>query len=228
MGKEEKDWIQIEGQRASTRWYSFEGWKRIRGRVYQVKSVEFLHLYSGEKSSSCWCFSSFDRRKDNILCHLSGAMVMRLGKRRGSQTQTWRRCNGKAGGLQQGRGRSMHLFWNAQRIFSEENANRLRHLPLAVGMALAAKNKRKKLWLAAFLEKGACGRRRVFHDRWNLAFMAVPALLFCEKQPLCRVLLSNYPFHAATGRRKGLHMELGLPAVDDGSFWQWWKLLKKQ
>jgi pyruvate dehydrogenase E1 component alpha subunit len=86
---------------------------------------------------------------------------------------------GKQEGCSRGRGGSMHLF-DASRRFYGGNAIVGGGLPLAVGMALAAKLKGEKRVTACFFGEGAVAEG-AFHESMNLAQLwRLPVAFLCE------------------------------------------------
>jgi pyruvate dehydrogenase E1 component alpha subunit len=86
---------------------------------------------------------------------------------------------GKQEGCSRGRGGSMHLF-DASRRFYGGNAIVGGGLPLAVGMALAAKLQGERRVTGCFFGEGAVAEG-AFHESMNLAQLwQLPVAFFCE------------------------------------------------
>jgi pyruvate dehydrogenase E1 component alpha subunit/2-oxoisovalerate dehydrogenase E1 component len=86
---------------------------------------------------------------------------------------------GKIEGCSLGRGGSMHLF-DVSKLYGG-NAIVSSHLPLAVGMALASKSKRKTISPAVFLAKELHCRN---HEAMNRSTLGSSVLFVCENNPL--------------------------------------------
>jgi pyruvate dehydrogenase E1 component alpha subunit len=86
---------------------------------------------------------------------------------------------GKVEGCSHGRGGSMHLF-DAATNFYGGNAIVAGGLPLAVGLALAAKLQNRRQVVACFFGEGAVAEGE-FHEAMNLAALwTLPVLFLCE------------------------------------------------
>ncbi|MCW5899010.1 MAG: pyruvate dehydrogenase (acetyl-transferring) E1 component subunit alpha [Flavobacteriales bacterium] len=86
---------------------------------------------------------------------------------------------GKQEGCSHGRGGSMHLFDKATRFFGG-NAIVAGHLPMAVGLALAAKRLKEPRITCCIFGEGAAAEG-AFHEAMNLAALwELPLLFLCE------------------------------------------------
>jgi len=121
-GKEEKDWFKKKAAASTTDDYSFECLKRnLRKSIPSLKIPWIPHLYSGEEAVAVGVIQALDE-EDNILCYLSGAMVMTL-RQEAWDSKTSNHgggCMGSREGCSKGRWRIYASFWLHQRIFSEE------------------------------------------------------------------------------------------------------------
>jgi TPP-dependent pyruvate/acetoin dehydrogenase alpha subunit len=91
---------------------------------------------------------------------------------------------GKLDGCARGRGGSMHLFDGPTNFFGG-NAIVCSHLPLAVGLALAAKMQKQDRVTCCFFGEGAVAEGE-FHESLNLAALwQVPVLFVCENNLYC-------------------------------------------
>jgi pyruvate dehydrogenase E1 component alpha subunit len=136
----------------------------------------FLHLYIGEEAVAAGVMSRL-RPEDNVLATyrehghalLKGVPADRI----------MAEMFGKAEGCSGGRGGSMHLF-DATRRFYGGNAIVGGHLPLAVGLALAAKHQGTEAITVCFFGEGAMAEGE-FHEAMNLAALwELPVLFCCE------------------------------------------------
>ncbi|HEX5023691.1 MAG TPA: pyruvate dehydrogenase (acetyl-transferring) E1 component subunit alpha [Agriterribacter sp.] len=154
-------------------------------RRFEQKSAElytkekirgFLHLYVGEEAVAVGVMNSLSM-KDNILCTYrehGHALVRGV-----SPGAIMAEMYGKQEGCSRGRGGSMHLF-DAKTKFFGGNAIVAGHLPVAVGMALAAKKQKKDEITCCFFGEGAAAEGE-FHEAMNLATLwSVPVLFVCE------------------------------------------------
>jgi len=86
---------------------------------------------------------------------------------------------GKQEGCSKGRGGSMHLFDKATRFFGG-NAIVAGHLPMSVGLALAAKRLKEDRITCCIFGEGAAAEG-AFHEAMNLASLwELPLLFLCE------------------------------------------------
>lgn len=140
---------------------------RIRG---------FLHLYIGEEAVATGVIQAL-KEEDNILSTYrehGHALV------RGMDPDViMAELFGKQEGCSKGRGGSMHLF-DVSKKFYGGNAIVGGHLPMSVGMALAAKKLKHKNITCCFFGEGAAAEGE-FHEAMNLASLwGVPVLFVCE------------------------------------------------
>jgi len=136
----------------------------------------FLHLYIGEEAVAAGAMRVL-RPEDNVIATyrehghallrgvpMGAIMAEMYGKREG--------CSG-------GRGGSMHLF-DAKSRFYGGNAIVAGGLPLATGLALAAKLRKETRVTACFFGEGAVAEG-AFHESMNLAQLwGLPVAYFCE------------------------------------------------
>lgn len=154
-------------------------------RVFEERAAEqymlgkirgFLHLYIGEEAIAVGSISVLEPR-DYIATHYRdhGHALAR-----GMEPKTvMAELFGKATGCSRGKGGSMHLF-DASRNFMGGYAIVGGHLPIAVGLALAAKQRGEDRVTLVFLGDGALNGGE-FHESMNLAAVwKLPVLFLCE------------------------------------------------
>lgn len=157
----------------------------IRIRRLEEKSAElyskqkirgFLHLYIGEEAVGVGAMHAL-RESDNIVATYrehGQALVRGI-----PAAEIMAEMYGKANGCSGGRGGSMHLF-SAERHFYGGHAIVGGGLPIAVGLALAAKMKGESRVTACFFGDGATDEGE-FHESLNLAALwQLPVLFLCE------------------------------------------------
>lgn len=143
------------------------GEQKIRG---------FLHLYIGEEAVATGALRAL-RPEDNVVAAYRehGHALLRGLPMQSIMAEMY----GKQEGCSRGHGGSMHLF-DAARRFYGGNAIVGGGLPLAVGLALADKMKRRPALTACFFGEGAMAEG-VFHEAMNLAALwKLPVLFLCE------------------------------------------------
>jgi len=136
----------------------------------------FLHLYIGEEAVAVGALAAL-RPEDNVVATYrehGHALVRGL-----SMNAIMAEMYGKQEGCCRGRGGSMHLFDAATRLYGG-NAIVGGGLPLATGLALAAKMQREERVAACFFGDGAVAEG-AFHEAMNLAALwKLPVLFCCE------------------------------------------------
>ncbi|MBW6493997.1 MAG: pyruvate dehydrogenase (acetyl-transferring) E1 component subunit alpha [Burkholderiaceae bacterium] len=136
----------------------------------------FLHLYIGEEAVAAGALRAL-RPADRIVATYRehGHALLRGVKMDAIMAEMF----GKREGCSHGRGGSMHLFDAATNFFGG-NAIVGGGLPLAVGLALAAKLQGQKSVIACFFGEGAMAEG-AFHESINLAALwQLPVLFCCE------------------------------------------------
>ena len=149
------------------RCYQLYGQMKIRG---------FLHLYNGEEAVAVGALTPL-RDSDAIVATYrehGHAIVRGI-----PMTRVMAELYGKQSGCSRGRGGSMHLF-DAERRFFGGNAIVAGGLPIAVGLALAAKLQARADVTVCFFGDGAVAEGE-FHESLNLASLwTLPVLFICE------------------------------------------------
>lgn len=154
--------------------------RRLEEKAAELYSKEkirgFLHLYVGEEAVAAGVINSLSM-DDNILgtYREHGHALVRGMPPEIIMAEMY----GKKEGCSMGRGGSMHLFDKKIKFFGG-NAIVAGHLPIAVGMALAAKKQKKNEITCCFFGEGAAAEGE-FHEAMNLAALwQVPVLFVCE------------------------------------------------
>lgn len=136
----------------------------------------FLHLYVGEEAIAAGVMPAL-RADDNVVATYrehGHALLRGL-----SMNAIMAEMFGKQEGCSRGRGGSMHLFDRATRFFGG-NAIVGGGMPVAVGLALAAKTLHEPRVTACFFGEGAVAEG-AFHESMNLAALwRLPVLFVCE------------------------------------------------
>lgn len=140
---------------------------RIRG---------FLHLYIGQEAVAAGIVPLLAPEDAIVATYREhGHALVRGIPARAIMAEMY----GRTGGCCRGRGGSMHLFDVATRFYGG-NAIVGGGLPLAVGLALAARMQRREGIVACFFGEGAMAEG-AFHESANLAALwRVPVLFVCE------------------------------------------------
>jgi len=160
-----------------------EGMLRIRR--FEEKCVElysagkirgFLHLYIGEEAIAVGVMRSLRAADAVVATYREHGHALARGL---SMPSLMAEMFGKREGCCRGRGGSMHLFDAAARFYGG-NAIVGGGLPLAVGLALAAKMRGTGAVTACFFGEGAVAEGE-FHESLNLAALwRLPVLFVCE------------------------------------------------
>ena len=142
----------------------------------QQKIRGFLHLYIGEEAVAAGAVPLL-RPEDALVCtYREHGHALARGI---PMTSIMAEMYGKREGCSRGRGGSMHLF-DTGRGFYGGNAIVGGLLPMAVGLALAARMQSKQTVTACFFGEGAVAEG-AFHEAMNLAALwKLPVLFCCE------------------------------------------------
>jgi len=157
----------------------------LRIRRLEEKSAElysaakirgFLHLYVGEEAVAVGVLETLSPGDAVVATYREhGHALIRGVSARSIMAEMF----GKQQGCSRGRGGSMHLF-DAKTRFYGGNAIVGGGLPIAVGLALADKMRRKPVVTACFFGDGAVAEGE-FHECMNLASLwKLPVLFVCE------------------------------------------------
>jgi pyruvate dehydrogenase E1 component alpha subunit len=143
------------------------GEQKIRG---------FLHLYIGEEAVAAGAMRALEPEDNVVATYREHGHALLRGV---SMDAIMAEMYGKQEGCSGGRGGSMHLF-DAKTRFYGGNAIVGGGLPLAAGLALAAKLQKEKRVTACFFGEGAVAEG-AFHESMNLAQLwKLPVMFLCE------------------------------------------------
>lgn len=149
------------------RCYQLYGQMKIRG---------FLHLYNGEEAVAVGALQALGDSDAIVATYREHGHAIARGI---PMTRLMAELFGKQSGCSRGRGGSMHLF-DAERRFFGGNAIVAGGLPIAVGLALAAKLQARTDVTVCFFGDGAVAEGE-FHESLNLASLwTLPVLFICE------------------------------------------------
>lgn len=145
--------------------------------LYQAQKIRgFLHLYDGEEAVAVGVMETLEDRDTIVATYRDHGHALARGLPMGALMAE---MFGKVEGCARGRGGSMHFFDRARR-FVGGNAIVGGGLPLAVGVALAEKERATGGLAACFFGEGAAGEGE-FHESMNLAELwDLPVLFVCE------------------------------------------------
>lgn len=136
----------------------------------------FLHLYIGEEAIAAGSMCVLNKDDHIIAPYREHAHALVRGI---PASSIMLEMFGKQEGCSHGRGGSMHLF-DVARQFYGGNAIVGGGIPLAVGLALAAKMQHKSTLSACYMGDGAIAEG-VFHESANMAALwKLPVLFLCE------------------------------------------------
>jgi len=142
----------------------------------QGKIRGFLHLYIGEEAVAAGAMRALDKEDNVVATYREHGHALLRGV---SMDAIMAEMYGKREGCSGGRGGSMHLF-DAKTRFYGGNAIVGGGLPLAAGLALAAKLQKEKRVTACFFGEGAVAEG-AFHESMNLAQLwKLPVMFLCE------------------------------------------------
>lgn len=157
----------------------------LRIRRMEEKSAEmygagkirgFLHLYIGEEAVAVGALHALDAEDNVIATYREHGHALVRGL---SMNSIMAEMFGKREGCARGRGGSMHLFDAKTRLYGG-NAIVGGGLPVATGLALAAKLRKEPRLTACFFGDGAVAEG-AFHESMNLAALwKLPVLFCCE------------------------------------------------
>jgi pyruvate dehydrogenase E1 component alpha subunit len=152
------------------------------GELYQASKIRgFLHLYIGEEAIAVGVMEALRPEDAVVATYREHGHALARGV---SADKIMAEMYGKLEGCARGRGGSMHLFDGPARFYGG-NAIVGNHLPLAVGLALAAKMQKQDIVTCCFFGDGAVAEGE-FHESLNLAALwQVPVLFVCENNLYC-------------------------------------------
>jgi pyruvate dehydrogenase E1 component alpha subunit len=136
----------------------------------------FLHLYVGEEAVAVGVNEALNVEDGIVATYREHGQALARGI---GAASIMAEMYGRVEGCSRGRGGSMHLF-SAEHRFYGGNAIVAGGLPLAVGLALAAKMQGKSNVTACFFGDGASAEGE-FHESLNLAGLwGLPVAFLCE------------------------------------------------
>jgi pyruvate dehydrogenase E1 component alpha subunit len=136
----------------------------------------FLHLYIGEEAVAAGAMAALAADDAIVATYREHGHALARGM---SAAAVMAEMYGKASGCSRGRGGSMHLF-DAKARFYGGNAIVGGGLPLAAGLALAARMKKESRVTACYFGEGAVAEG-AFHESMNLAQLwRLPVAFFLE------------------------------------------------
>jgi pyruvate dehydrogenase E1 component alpha subunit len=157
----------------------------LRIRRFEEKCVElysaakirgFLHLYIGEEAVAVGAMQTLEPDDTIVAAYREHGHALARGI---SARSLMAEMFGKVEGCSRGRGGSMHIFDRATH-FGGGNAIVAGGLPLAVGIALADRLRKRRQVTACFFGEGAVAEGE-FHESMNLASLwHLPVLFLCE------------------------------------------------
>jgi pyruvate dehydrogenase E1 component alpha subunit len=145
--------------------------------LYQAQKIRgFLHLYDGEEAVAVGVMEALEARDAVVATYREHGQAIARGVALGPLMAE---MYGKLDGCCRGRGGSMHIFDRATRFYGG-NAIVGGGLPLAIGIAMADKERGDGALTACFFGDGAVGEGE-FHESMNLAELwGLPVLFVCE------------------------------------------------
>lgn len=142
----------------------------------QEKIRGFLHLYDGEEAVAVGIISALAPQDGIVATYREHGHALVRGV---PMNAVMAEMLGKAAGCSRGRGGSMHLFDKSCRFYGG-NAIVGGGLPMAVGLALAARMRNSDEVIVCFFGEGAVAEGE-FHESLNLAKLwNLPVLFVCE------------------------------------------------
>lgn len=136
----------------------------------------FLHLYIGEEAIAVGTMPIFTEQDNIVATYREHGHALMRGI---SPSAIMLEMFGKQEGCSKGRGGSMHLF-DASKKFFGGNAIVAGGIPLAVGLALAAKMQKQDIITVCYFGDGATAEG-AFHESLNMASLwQLPVLFICE------------------------------------------------
>jgi len=157
----------------------------LRIRRFEEKCAElysagkirgFLHLYIGEEAVAAGVMPALDAEDAVVATYREHGHALARGI---PAAAVMAEMFGKREGCSRGRGGSMHLF-DVSRRFYGGNAIVGGGLPVAAGIALADKMRKRARVTACFFGEGAVAEGE-FHETLNLAALwKLPVLFLCE------------------------------------------------
>jgi pyruvate dehydrogenase E1 component alpha subunit len=146
-------------------------------QLYTEEKIRgFLHLYIGEEAVAVGVMQALAPEDAVFATYREHGHALARGL---DMQAVMAEMYGKVTGSSRGRGGSMHIFAKAKGFYGG-NAIVAGALPVAVGLALAAKMQNKQQVISCFFGEGAVAEGE-FHESLNLAQLwHLPVLFVCE------------------------------------------------
>ena len=147
------------------------------GEMYTKGNVRgFLHLYTGQEACAVGAIGALQERDKVITHYRDHGHALAKGV---DPNRIMAELYGRQDGVSGGRGGSMHLY-DVEKGFLGGYAIVTAHLPLAVGLGLAAQMKKQDIVIMCVFGDGSVGEGE-FHEALNLAVLwKTPVVFFCE------------------------------------------------
>ena len=147
------------------------------GEMYTKGRVRgFLHLYTGQEACAVGMINALDDHDKMVTHYRDHGHALARGL---DPNRIMAELFGRSGGVSGGRGGSMHLY-DVSKGFLGGYAIVGAHLPLAVGLGLAAKMKKESSVTLCIFGDGSVAEGE-FHESLNLAALwKTPVVFFCE------------------------------------------------
>ena len=173
-----------------------------------AKIAGFLHLYIGQEAVAVGCMQAIRPEDYVITAYRDHGHCLARGS---DPKKVMAELFGKATGLCKGKGGSMHLI-DVERNFMGGYAIVGGHVPLAVGLAFAARYRQEDRVVLCFFGDGAVPSGQT-HEAFNLAALwKLPVIFICENNrygmgtPVAREMLL-YKDIAERARAHGIEAE---------------------
>lgn len=147
-------------------------------RMYGLQKIGgFCHLYIGQEAAAVGVIETLDLKRDYVLtAYRDHGTAVACGTESGPLMAE---LYGKESGCSKGKGGSMHFF-DKKRHFFGGNGIVGAHIPLAGGVAMAAKYSKSGGVVVCFFGDGAI-HQGSFHETLNMAAIwNLPVLYICE------------------------------------------------
>ncbi len=170
----------------------------------------FLHLYIGEEAVAVGVSEALEDNDKVLATYREHGHAL---ARNVPANKIMAEMYGRQQGCSGGRGGSMHLFDKTRNFFGG-NAIVAGHIPMAVGMALAAKKQRQQNIVCCFFGEGAMAEGE-FHEAMNLAALwKVPILFVCENNLYAMGTAIRYTHASQELEKRGSDYGIRSAAVD--------------
>jgi pyruvate dehydrogenase E1 component alpha subunit len=153
------------------------GFEEKAAELYSAGKIHgFLHLYIGQEAIAVGSMPVFTPEDNIVATYREHGHALMRGI---SPSAIMLEMYGKQEGCSRGRGGSMHLFDAAKKFFGG-NAIVSGGIPLAIGLAFAAKMQNQDSVTACYIGDGSIAEG-TFHESANIAALwQLPVLFLCE------------------------------------------------